>query len=97
MLTYRDLLKMMMLAVAVAVVCVLIVFGCIHCGPVSVQVKQEVWQCEARSENSSGDVTFTGCKRNGDNYDVLDANQPDSGPEIKIEPSDLDKIGALLN
>jgi len=66
------------------------------CGPVSVQVKQEVWQCEAKHEGTNGTVNFEGCKRDGTSQDTLDAEQPDSGPEIdlKIDP---DKVSALLN
>lgn len=97
MLTLGEVLEIVLVTCVVAVVCVLIVFGCVDCGPVSVQIKQEVWQCEARSENSAGDVTFSGCKRDGESRDVQDAQQPASGPDIIIEPSDLDKIGALLN
>ncbi len=66
------------------------------CGPVSIQIKQEVWQCEAKSENSTGDVTFTGCKRDGSSQDKQDSTQPDSGPnlDIKVDPR---KVSALLN
>lgn len=71
------------------------------CGPTTIQIKNEqtteTWQCEAKSENSSGAVNFSGCKRDGQSHDrdVQDSVQPDSGPavDVKADP----KLISLLN
>jgi len=62
------------------------------CGPVSVQIKQEQWRCEARHDGANGSVTFEGCKRDGTGTQTT--NQPDSGPDVSVEPPE---VSALMN
>lgn len=101
MLSFKALAHMIIISLVVTLVCVAIVFYIPSCGPTTIQIKNEqtteTWQCEAKSENSSGAVNFSGCKRDGQSHDqdVQDSVQPDSGPavEVKADP----KLISLLN
>lgn len=55
------------------------------CGPIAVQIKQEVWQCEVQNTGENGTVNFEGCRRDGSSQDVQDSDS-EGGPDVKLLP-----------
>lgn len=87
----RTLLELLTVSLVCAVLLIIFASALVRCGPVTVQIRQEHWQCEVKQESSDGTVDFRGCRRDG--TDVQDSDQPDSGPEVTVPK----KISNLLN
>jgi len=79
----RAILGLVLLALACAFVCI-VALTLPQCGPTSVQIKQEVWQCEASTEGENGTTNFTGCKRDGASQDSQGSGQ-EGGPSVDVK------------
>lgn len=86
-----NALGTMLISLVAVVAFIALEFAFAGCGPVTVQIRQEQWKCEARQESSDGTIDFRGCRRDG--TDVQESDQPDSGPEVTVPVNEL----SLLN